>query len=722
MPTETAKPETYIQELLDADVRLFPLNPYRLPLAKGWQNTPPNAYTIEQLTQYDCYARALDDDDLVLDYDPRREVNNEKQLLAFFKTIELETPVETYIVATGGVYDQGQGYHVYFKKPPDFPVRGGTIPGFPAIEIKTKGRYVVAPGSMHEHGRRYEVVRGSNNSIMVATTKLLQACERTAPVNRQEDIESDSPEAQQRFIDYIHGGGHTQGAYACACAGRDFGLSQNTIANLLLKHWNEYQANPNSEQETATKVAHAFEYAQNSQGSKLVEAKRDYSDIPELKDRQQAPPIMNGNGLAFTGFDEEINKKGVRSLLPTFRNAIAFLIIKTYRNVLNQEVENPLYNALRYNLFSHNIEFIRPAPWHNPYDKNRVWTDEDTVMLKAFWMQHTALYNVPNQIIEDAIVAAAYNNQYHPVRDWLRTLTWDGTPRLDNWLPTYTNCTANDYTREVGRLTLLAAVARVMKPGCKHDTMLILEGKQDIGKSRLVKAIGGQWYADVQIDPHSKDCIDAMQGAWILEASELEFMRRSDISALKRFLTLQEDKIRLAYARRAKPLPRQGIFIGTVNPTPEGYLNDQTGNRRYLPVKCRRIDVDGFKRDRDQIFAEAYQRFQNGERWYTTDERVKRLMTIEQDARQSYFEWAQTIDIWWHDMRDTLPPYLTTEMIASQCLGIPRSKQNNRNTIVEIHRAIREGGFKETERYSKKHKRSIRCWERKIDYTGVEDL
>jgi len=713
-------------ELIEAGFILTPLRDNRLPY-KDWTNTKHGQYTTAELGT--CYGNVLQDTDLILDYDPRRNVTDENQLSVLFAQLGIPTPINTYVVATGGIYDKGQGYHVYFKKPADFPVRGSTIPGFPSIEIKSKGRYVVAEGSLHEHGKIYTRLRGNPKAILNSPESLLAICApslvgRLEDNNQRASIEDDSEHARSRFINWIvDKQGHNQSAYVIANTGKDIGLPQETIVKIMLDYCNAFWVDdPIDEAAARARVAHAFQYGQNSQGSQSLQSVY-ANEIQELKERQE-PASQEHGFLSHTGYD--FDQRG--ALLPTLRNCISFFLLPTYHNRQEQEVENPLYQTLRYNLFSHNIEFTRPAPWHMPGEPHQYWGDTDTILLKAWWLQNTALYSMPVQVIEEAITAVAHTNHYHPVRRWLASLTWDGKPRLDRWLITYAGVEDDPYSREVGRLTLLAAVARVMKPGCKHDTMLILEGKQDAGKSRLVAAIGGEWFADVIIDPHNKDCVDAMQGSWILEASELEFLKRAEINALKRFISLQTDKIRLPYKRRAENLARQSIFIGTVNPNPEGYLVDSTGNRRYLPVLCKgRIDVDGFKRDREQIFAEAYQRFCNKERWYTTDQGLKSLTIVQQKKRESYLEWTQTIAMWLVECEDMLPQPLTTEAIMSQCLGIPRSKQNQRMISHEACNAIRKTGLVQAWRYSTKHKRSIQCWvkeseETETDYTGVEGL
>jgi len=208
----------------------------------------------------------------------------------------------------------------------------------------------------------------------------------------------------------------------------------------------------------------------------------------------------------------------------------------------------------------------------------------------------------------------ARKNSFHPVRDYLAGLTWDGVPRLDRWLPTYGGAEDAPYVRAVGALTLIAAVRRIRQPGCKFDEMPVLVGPQGVGKSSALAALAGKedWFTDdLPLSADTKLVIERLRGRWIVEAAELKGMRKSDIEHMKSFLSRQVDRARMAYARRVEEVPRQCVFIGTTNS--DQFLRDGTGNRRYWPVVVRGFDLEALARDRDQLWAEAAGREAAGE-------------------------------------------------------------------------------------------------------------
>lgn len=214
----------------------------------------------------------------------------------------------------------------------------------------------------------------------------------------------------------------------------------------------------------------------------------------------------------------------------------------------------------------------------------------------------------------DVVGDLAFRNSYHPVRDYLDGLTWDGEGRLDDWLTRYCGAEDSEFVRAVGRIVLLAAVRRVRRPGCKFDEMLVLEGAQGIGKSQVLNALAvkEEWFSDeVPLAGDGKLAIEALNGRWIAEAAELKGMRNKEVEHLKAFLSRTHDRGRLAYDRITSEVPRQFIIIGTTNS--EHYLMDMTGNRRFWPVHIERADVEGLTRDRDQLWAEAAHREAQGE-------------------------------------------------------------------------------------------------------------
>lgn len=214
----------------------------------------------------------------------------------------------------------------------------------------------------------------------------------------------------------------------------------------------------------------------------------------------------------------------------------------------------------------------------------------------------------------DVLFDVALLNSFHPVREYLRSLHWDGTPRIDKWLNTYAGAPDNKYVQAVGALWLTAAVRRIRQPGCKFDEMLILEcPTQGTDKSSALKilAVKEKWFTDnLSLNTSSKEVIEAIQGHWIIEVGELHGMNKATDTYLKGLVARQVDKARLSYDRIRSDIPRQSVFAGTTNE--QFYFRDPTGNRRYWPVRVERFKLEDLRRDRDQLWAEAAQREASG--------------------------------------------------------------------------------------------------------------
>ena len=226
----------------------------------------------------------------------------------------------------------------------------------------------------------------------------------------------------------------------------------------------------------------------------------------------------------------------------------------------------------------------------------------------------------------------------HPIRDYLRSIEWDGVPRIKNWLTIYLGAEATNLNSAIGRIVLIAAVRRVLQPGTKFDTILVLEGPQGGGKSTAVKILAGEEnFADQDLlTLDSKTQMEAMEGVWVYEISELEGLSRADTNKVKSFVSRAVDQARPAYARFKEKRPRQAIFIGTTND--DKYLRDMTGNRRFWPVKVGKIDLAALARDRDQLWAEAADLAAQDES-ILLDESLWPAATAEQEARLEDDPW-----------------------------------------------------------------------------------
>mgnify|MGYP003627236661 CR=1 FL=1 len=259
--------------------------------------------------------------------------------------------------------------------------------------------------------------------------------------------------------------------------------------------------------------------------------------------------------------------------------------------------------SLRFDLFAK-----KPFMQYNGY---RGLMDED--ICTDLWLDcdEREHFRPNKELFFDALKRRARQDCYHPVREYLGRLVWDGTPRLESWLIESARADDTPYTRAVSAIVLTAAVRRVLHPGCKFDEMMVLEsGTQGMLKSSALQALcpESEWFSDdLPLNVSSKEIVERTAGKWIIEASDLSGMRASQVEHLKGMLSRQVDgPVRLAYARLPIEAPRQFILIGTTNSYT--YLSDHTGNRRFWPVRVDAFDIAWITSHRDQLWAEAVSR------------------------------------------------------------------------------------------------------------------
>nr|DAO78578.1 MAG TPA: replicative DNA helicase [Caudoviricetes sp.] len=311
--------------------------------------------------------------------------------------------------------------------------------------------------------------------------------------------------------------------------------------------------------------------------------------------------------------------------------------IKSMKNLRTALERNPkLKGRLRLNLFSGRIDVDGELPWVRP-GTAKTWSDDDAAQLRIYLEPFFG--KIAKNDILDAVAACASDQAYHPVRDYLNGLTWDGVPRLDTLLIDYLGAEDTPYTRAVTRKSFVAAVARIMTPGRKYDTMLVLVGEQGRYKSTVFMIMGGDWFSDSLRTFGDKDSMETIQGTWINEVAEMQALAKAEINAVKMFLSKRSDYYRAAYGRYAIDRPRQCVFFGTSN-TKE-CLTDTTGNRRFWPVDIdqqpRKKDVGSeLAKERDQLWAEAMAYWKLGEALYLPQDLEKEARTVQEAHREQH--------------------------------------------------------------------------------------
>jgi len=342
--------------------------------------------------------------------------------------------------------------------------------------------------------------------------------------------------------------------------------------------------------------------------------------------------------------------------------------------------------VLVYDDFALRTAAQRPAPWMgSEFQPPFTWTTSEDV-LTANWLQHQGIY-VPPHVAGPAVEVVAKEHRIHPVREYLQSLTWDGTSRLRSWLTTYLGVEPSSYAMAVGTRWMISAVARIFSPGVKADTCLILEGPQGIKKSTALRVLGAPWFTDQIAELGSKDAALQIRGVWIVEIAELDSMARTEVGRVKGFMSCQSDNFRPPYDARPIDSPRQCIFAGSVNHA--AYLRDETGNRRFWPVECKAamIDVDGLAAAKDQLWAEAVYLHFEGKAWWLDTIELTREAEAEQSARYEGDPWDELI-LKWAEGRESI----SIADVLTNCLE-KRKDQWTQTDKNRVARCLRVNGW-----------------------------
>lgn len=281
--------------------------------------------------------------------------------------------------------------------------------------------------------------------------------------------------------------------------------------------------------------------------------------------------------------------------------------------ILILENDPALKDRIAMNDFVHRVVIRDDLPWRS-VERGEYWADTDDASLRNYLY---SVYGIKGAgIIGDAWSEVAVKHAFHPIKEYLDSLVWDGHERVETIMIEYLGAEDNDCVRAFTRKILVAAVTRIYRPGAKFDYCVVLIGPQGAGKSYIVKRLGKEWHSDSLITVKGKEAYEQLQGAWILEMAELTATKKVDVEAVKHFISKAEDTFRVAYGRHNETFKRQCVFFGSTNDY--DFLNDPTGNRRFLPITVtgsgtKNMWVDLTEEEVDQIWAEAKALFEQGE-------------------------------------------------------------------------------------------------------------
>lgn len=566
----------------------------------------------------------LSSDWLVLDVDPRNFRNGQDTLAALVEDLRLDLSVCPHVNTGGG------GHHYYFRKPSQATI-SETLPDYPGLEFKSAGRQVVAPGSIHPSGNRYywddfapcpeDAPQAPENLLRLIRRlpsqpgEIIAAGELT-PEKLAETLEQLDPTDFREHDPWLTlmmachhatAGEGKQEFIAWSTQDPEFADHDDVISG----RWDSLSTSPKKGALVTVRSLHKIVQDHGGMVAR-TDPEDDFEAVPAVE--EPLPPLQRmSNGKPAN----------------TFPNCLRIV-----RHISSQL-------GLVYDEFGCTTNLVsQTLPWS--VDLGRRLNDDIVRRIRQHLIDVTNMNWGKDDVLE-AVLTVARENPCHPVREYLSRQVWDGVPRIDTLLVKYAGAEDNAYVRAVGAKALIAAVRRVRQPGCKFDNVIVLEGTQGCGKSSFVKSLSPNidWFSDSPIgNTESKDAPLSLQGRWIIELGEMSVLSKSGVEALKAFVSSSIDHVRRPYGRMHETLRRQCIFIGTTNQAI--YLKDQTGNRRFWPVRVESISLDALIADRDQLWAEAASRETAGESLFLPPE-LWRVAATEQEQRVAEDPWVDIL-------------------------------------------------------------------------------
>lgn len=509
------------------------------------------------------------------------------------KAVPLDTFPETYTVKT-----PTGGFHLYYQYDASIQQTANTFPQFPNVDIRNDGGYVIAPPSECDYMKQKARIKGTYK-----VERALPVAAFPVKLFAKQEQASKKP---------LKGAASLLKSFKAMEDGDGRNVALTKAIGRLLK-----MSMPQDYEEVAWPIAVSL----NQQFKDPLPEKEVRTIFESIGKREKSKPL---SGVEF---------------LKTDKGVVIVNEENVYRTICADE---NLAGHYRYNTFAgiDETDFEREG-WH-PIERS------DITALQMYLMRTYAHYeHVPHGCVEDALGHYVRNNKTSPPAEWIASLSWDKTPRIDAWLSKVYGVPEDEYHKAVGSNWLKGLVKRIVEPGCKFDYVIVLEGRQGMRKSTSLAVLGGQWYVETVFAPDNKDFFMIFSGKAIVEFSEGETLSRTESKRLKAVITMQHDKYRPPYERVAKEFPRQCVFAMTTNQ--DQYLKDETGNRRWLPVACAKdADIEWLQENREQLFAEAYHRaiVKREKTWEFPEEETR----MHQQARQTTDPRAEQIFEWYFKM------------------------------------------------------------------------
>lgn len=597
-------------------------------------------------------------------------------------TLEHDLPPLTITVDTGS-----GGWHLWYRRPTDRGTcrsRANAIK--PGVDTRCDGGYVVAPPSVHASGRRYAFREGTapqDCELQDCPTWLLDML-YPQPV--------DAPKPKPTHTPSSSDDGWLVTAFRAAGWIRR-GLGPDRFA--VVCPWEHEHSAKAGENDSSTVVfrpkagaslgwfhcshGHCADRKTAAAMAALPAPARAAADAKYPPLTASPPPQADADGVLpdapSDAWQGDLQRKPSGELLPLVSNAIA---------ILTHDAQ--WTGVLAHDAFAGRSIFRRQPPWYAedaPALPHEALEDDDDVRLVS-WLERRYALRIGRETAHAALELVCQRNAFHPVREYLSGLVWDGVVRLPSFATRYLGAEIDTHYQTAPLRWMICSVRRIFEPGCQADSILVLEGEQGIGKSKFLRLLfSDPYFADEIGDPASKDAADALRGKWCIEIGELRW-RRSDEDTRKAFISRRVDHYRPAYGRRTVDVPRQCVLAASTNE--HDWQTDPTGARRYWCVRAVAIDHAGLERDRDQLWAEAVVRYQGGEpSWLQDDEVPAQVEALAQ--RREVDPWEGPVMAW-----AQLHDEATIGSILGECLAIEKAKQAQGDAR-RIARILRANGW-----------------------------